>query len=228
MRIIEGPLMDGMTEVGALFGAGKMFLPQVVRTARTMKKAVALLQPHIEAENAKAAAAGRVVLATVKGDVHDIGKNIVSVVMGCNNYEIRDLGVMCPAERIVQEAIESKADLVGLSGLITPSLDEMVNTARAMEAAGLRIPLLVGGATTSPLHTALMIAPVYSGPVLWVKDASQMVLIAARLLNPAQREAFLKKQEKDNAALVAAHQAKQQSANLLSFEEAQRRKPNLF
>lgn len=228
VRIIEGPLMDGMTEVGALFGAGKMFLPQVVRTARTMKKAVALLQPHIEADNAKAAAAGRVVLATVKGDVHDIGKNIVAVVMGCNNYEIRDLGVMCPAERIVQEAIDSKADLVGLSGLITPSLDEMVNTARAMEAAGLRIPLLVGGATTSPLHTALMIAPVYSGPVLWVKDASQMVLIAARLLNPAQREAFLKKQEEDNAALVAAHQARQQNANLLSFEEAQRRKPNLF
>ena len=228
VRIIEGPLMDGMTEVGALFGAGKMFLPQVVRTARTMKKAVALLQPHIEADNAKAAAAGRVVLATVKGDVHDIGKNIVSVVMGCNNYEIRDLGVMCPAERIVQEAIESKADLVGLSGLITPSLDEMVNTARAMEAAGLRIPLLVGGATTSPLHTALMIAPVYSGPVVWVKDASQMVLIAARLLNPDQRDAFLKQQEANNVALVAAHQAKQQSANLLSFEEAQRRKPNLF
>ena len=228
VRIIEGPLMDGMTEVGALFGAGKMFLPQVVRTARTMKKAVALLQPHIEADNAKAAAAGRVVLATVKGDVHDIGKNIVAVVMGCNNYEIRDLGVMCPAERIVQDAIESKADLVGLSGLITPSLDEIVNTARAMEAAGLRIPLLVGGATTSPLHTALMIAPVYCGPVVWVKDASQMVLIAARLLNPDQRDAFLKQHEANNAALVAVHQAKQQNANLLSFEEAQRRKPNLF
>ena len=166
--------MDGMNYVGELFGAGKMFLPQVVKTARTMKKAVAILQPRIEAEKvAGSRSAGKVLLATVKGDVHDIGKNIVSVVMACNNYEIIDLGVMVPADVIVRRAIEEQVDIIGLSGLITPSLDEMVGVARELQRAGLRIPLLIGGATTSDMHTALRIAPVYDGPVIHLKDASQ-------------------------------------------------------
>lgn len=191
--IIEGPLMAGMNHVGDLFGAGKMFLPQVVKTARTMKKAVAILQPVIESEKqAGAASAGKVLLATVKGDVHDIGKNIVAVVMACNGYEIIDLGVMVPAETIVQRAIEEKADMIGLSGLITPSLDEMVHVAMELEKAGLDIPLLIGGATTSPLHTALKIAPVYHAPVVHLKDASQNASIAARLMNPNQKEELAK------------------------------------
>ncbi|MGX8682968.1 MAG: B12-binding domain-containing protein, partial [Bacteroidales bacterium] len=159
--IIEGPLMTAMNQVGDLFGAGKMFLPQVVKTARTMKKAVSILQPYIEAEKqAGMPSAGKVLLATVKGDVHDIGKNIVSVVMACNGYEIIDLGTMVPAEEIVRTAIREQVDMIGLSGLITPSLDEMVHVARELEEAGLDIPLLIGGATTSQLHTALKIAPV--------------------------------------------------------------------
>ena len=186
-------LMAGMNHVGDLFGAGKMFLPQVVKTARTMKKAVAILQPVIESEKqAGAASAGKVLLATVKGDVHDIGKNIVAVVMACNGYEIIDLGVMVPAETIVQRAIEEKADMIGLSGLITPSLDEMVHVAMELEKAGLDIPLLIGGATTSPLHTALKIAPVYHAPVVHLKDASQNASIAARLMNPNQKEELAK------------------------------------
>ena len=185
--IIEGPLMAGMNHVGDLFGAGKMFLPQVVKTARTMKKAVAVLQPVIESEKQEgAASAGKVLLATVKGDVHDIGKNIVSVVMACNGYEIIDLGVMVPAETIVQRAIEEKVNMIGLSGLITPSLDEMVHVAIELEKAGLDVPLLIGGATTSPLHTALKIAPVYHAPVIHLKDASQNATVAARLMNPNQ------------------------------------------
>ena len=191
--IIEGPLMDGMNYVGELFGAGKMFLPQVVKTARTMKKAVAILQPRIEAEKvAGSRSAGKVLLATVKGDVHDIGKNIVSVVMACNNYEIIDLGVMVPADVIVRRAIEEQVDIIGLSGLITPSLDEMVGVARELQRAGLRIPLLIGGATTSDMHTALRIAPVYDGPVIHLKDASQNALVAARLLNPESRDAYVR------------------------------------
>lgn len=187
--IIEGPLMAGMNHVGDLFGAGKMFLPQVVKTARTMKKAVAVLQPVIESEKQEgAASAGKVLLATVKGDVHDIGKNIVSVVMACNGYEIIDLGVMVPAETIVQRAIEEKVNMIGLSGLITPSLDEMVHVAIELEKAGLDVPLLIGGATTSPLHTALKIAPVYHAPVIHLKDASQNATVAARLMNPNQRK----------------------------------------
>ena len=166
--------MAGMNHVGDLFGAGKMFLPQVVKTARTMKRAVAILQPVIESEKEEGAtAAGKVLLATVKGDVHDIGKNIVSVVMACNGYEIIDLGVMVPAETIVQHAIEEKVDMIGLSGLITPSLDEMVHVAIELEKAGLDVPLLIGGATTSPLHTALKIAPVYHAPVIHLKDAER-------------------------------------------------------
>ena len=163
VNIIEGPLMSGMNKVGDLFGAGKMFLPQVVKTARTMKKAVAILQPAIEAENSSAGStkAGKVVFATGKGDVHDIGKNIVSIVLACNNYEVIDLGVMVPAEKIVRTAIEEKPDLVCLSGLITPSLEEMVNVTKEMQKAGLNIPIMVGGATTSKLHTAVKIAPHY-------------------------------------------------------------------
>ena len=180
--VIEGPLMDGMNEVGQLFGEGKMFLPQVVKTARTMKAAVSILQPHIEAEKkGTSAKAGKIILATVKGDVHDIGKNIVGVVMSCNNYDIIDLGVMVPAEQIVKKAIEEHVDAIGLSGLITPSLEEMVNVAGEMQKAGLRIPIMIGGATTSELHVALKIAPVYDGPVVWVKDASLNAGICARL-----------------------------------------------
>ena len=183
--IIEGPLMEGMNRVGELFGAGKMFLPQVVKTARTMKKAVAILQPLIEADKQEGArSAGKVLMATVKGDVHDIGKNIVSVVMACNNYEIIDLGVMVPAEMIVRKAIEEKVDIIGLSGLITPSLEEMAHVAVELQRAELDIPIMIGGATTSKLHTALKIAPVYGGPVIHMKDASQNALVAARLLNP--------------------------------------------
>lgn len=184
VSIIEGPLMAGMNTVGELFGCGKMFLPQVVKTARTMKKAVAILQPYIESEKTDGCTkAGKVVLATVKGDVHDIGKNIVGVVMACNNYEVIDLGVMVPAEQIVRKAIEEKADIIGLSGLITPSLEEMVNVANEMARAGLDIPIMIGGATTSELHVALKVAPVYGGPVVWMKDASQNALMATRLLN---------------------------------------------
>ena len=183
--IIEGPLMEGMNRVGELFGAGKMFLPQVVKTARTMKKAVAILQPLIEADKQEGArSAGKVLMATVKGDVHDIGKNIVSVVMACNNYEIIDLGVMVPAEMIVRKAIEEKVDIIGLSGLITPSLEEMAHVAVELKRAEMDIPSMIGGATTSKLHTALKIAPVYGGPVIHMKDASQNALVAARLLNP--------------------------------------------
>ncbi len=187
--IIEGPLMAGMNEVGRLFGSGKMFLPQVVKTARTMKLAVEILQPIIEQQqDAAEKKAGRVLLATVKGDVHDIGKNIVAVVLACNGYEVIDMGVMVPAEQIVRKAIEVKADIIGLSGLITPSLEEMVNVAHEMQRAGLEIPIMIGGATTSELHVALKIAPVYGGPVVWMKDASQNAPVAARLLNKDEEQ----------------------------------------
>jgi 5-methyltetrahydrofolate--homocysteine methyltransferase len=225
--IIEGPLMDGMNQVGELFGAGKMFLPQVVKTARTMKKAVSILQPFIEAGREEGAQkAGKVLLATVKGDVHDIGKNIVSVVMACNNYEIIDLGVMVPAETIVQKAIEEQVDIVGLSGLITPSLEEMVHVAQEMQRAGLRIPMMIGGATTSPLHTALKIAPVYEGPVIHLKDASQNALVAARLMNPAQKEEFVSALWQEQAELRKKNEEKQ--VKLVSLEEATERRLKLF
>ena len=225
--IIEGPLMAGMNKVGELFGAGKMFLPQVVKTARTMKKAVAFLQPYIEAGREEGSKkAGKVLLATVKGDVHDIGKNIVSVVMACNNYEIVDLGVMVPAETIVQKAIEEKVDIVGLSGLITPSLDEMVHVAQMMERAGLQIPIMVGGATTSPLHTALKIAPVYDGPVIHLKDASQNALVASKLLNPDLKEDFIRTLHEEQASLRLANEERQ--VKLVSFEEASSKGLKLF
>ena len=225
--IIEGPLMAGMNHVGDLFGAGKMFLPQVVKTARTMKKAVAVLQPVIESEKQEgAASAGRVLLATVKGDVHDIGKNIVSVVMACNGYEIIDLGGMVPAETIVQRAIEEKVNMIGLSGLITPSLDEMVHVAIELEKAGLDIPLLIGGATTSPLHTALKIAPVYHAPVIHLKDASQNATVAARLMNPTQKEELVKKLSNEYQRLREKSQEKQ--LETVSLEEAKANRLKLF
>ena len=227
VAIIEGPLMDGMNYVGELFGSGKMFLPQVVKTARTMKKAVSILQPAIEAEKqAGAKSAGKVLLATVKGDVHDIGKNIVSVVMACNGYDIIDLGTMVPAEEIVKTAIREKVDMIGLSGLITPSLDEMVQVAIALEKAGLDIPLLIGGATTSQLHTALKIAPVYHAPVVHLKDASQNPSVAARLMNPTLKHELEDDLKKEYAQL--REKAVDNQASLLSLEEARKKKINLF
>ncbi|MBO4984684.1 MAG: methionine synthase [Bacteroides sp.] len=225
--IIEGPLMDGMNHVGELFGAGKMFLPQVVKTARTMKAAVAILQPIIEQEKQEqTAAAGRVLLATVKGDVHDIGKNIVSVVMACNGYEIIDLGVMVPAEVIVQRAREEKVNLIGLSGLITPSLEEMVHVAVELRKAGLDVPLMIGGATTSKLHTALKIAPVYQGSVVHMKDASQNVTMAARLMNPEAKILLQEELAEEYNSLRNQHADKSQSVTTL--DEARRNKLKLF
>ena len=193
VAVIEGPLMEGMNRVGTLFGEGKMFLPQVVKSARTMKCAVEILQPFIKRENsASTTSAGKVVLATVKGDVHDIGKNIVSVVLGCNNYEVTDLGVMVSAETIIDKAVEVGADIIGVSGLITPSLNEMCGIARELEKRGLNIPLLIGGATTSEMHTAVKIAPLYSGVVVHVKDASQDPIIIAKLINEKTKEEYIK------------------------------------
>ena len=222
--IIEGPLMAGMNTVGKLFGEGKMFLPQVVKTARTMKQAVSILQPHIEAEKTgNTGHVGKVLLATVKGDVHDIGKNIVSVVMACNGYEVIDMGVMVPAEQIVRKAQEERVDMIGLSGLITPSLEEMVNVAKELQKAGLHIPIMIGGATTSELHVALKIAPVYGGPVVWMKDASQNALVAAKLMN----EETAVEHELDEK-YEHLRQAYQQEQQLLTLEEARRKKPNLW
>ena len=227
VSIIEGPLMAGMNRVGDLFGSGKMFLPQVVKTARTMKKAVAILQPYIEAEKEEGArSAGKVLVATVKGDVHDIGKNIVSVVMACNNYEIIDLGVMVPAEQIVETAIREKVDIVGLSGLITPSLEEMVHVVTELQRAGLDIPVMIGGATTSKLHTALKIAPVYHAPVVYMKDASQNALVAAKLLNREQRPAFVEALNEEYQALREKN--RQKTVQTVSLAEAQKNKLNLW
>lgn len=227
VSIIEGPLMAGMNHVGNLFGSGKMFLPQVVKTARTMKKAVAILQPYIEAEKEEGArSAGKVLVATVKGDVHDIGKNIVSVVMACNNYEIIDLGVMVPAEKIVETAIREKVDIVGLSGLITPSLEEMVHVVTELQRAGLDIPVMIGGATTSKLHTALKIAPVYHAPVVYMKDASQNALVAAKLLNREQCPAFVEALNEEYQALREKN--RQKTVQTVSLAEAQKNKLNLW
>ena len=225
--IIEGPLMDGMNTVGERFGSGKMFLPQVVKSARTMKQAVSILQPHIEAQQAgKAEKAGKVLLATVKGDVHDIGKNIVAVIFACNNYEVIDMGVMVPAEQIVSKAIQEQVDIIGLSGLITPSLEEMVNVAREMEKAGLHIPIMIGGATTSELHVAVKIAPVYHGPVVWMKDASQNVLAASRLLNQQDHDRYTDEVNHKYEQLRTGFNQKQQE--MRSLEEARANKLNLF
>ena len=225
VNIIEGPLMAGMNTVGQLFGEGKMFLPQVVKTARTMKQAVGILQPYIEAEKAEGGkSAGKVLLATVKGDVHDIGKNIVGVVMACNGYEIIDMGVMVPAEQIVRKAQEENVDIIGLSGLITPSLEEMVNVARELQRAHMNIPIMIGGATTSELHVALKIAPVYEGPVVWLKDASQNALVAARLLSEEQ----LVEQELSEKYEHLREEYHQEQDVLQSIEEARKQKLNLF
>ena len=227
VNIIEGPLMEGMNEVGDLFGAGKMFLPQVVKTARTMKDAVAILQPYIEKEKVDGKAiAGKVLLATVKGDVHDIGKNIVGVVMACNNYEVIDLGVMVPADQIIKKAKEENVDLIGLSGLITPSLQEMVNSVVAFKEAGLNIPVMIGGATTSQLHVALKIAPLYDAPVVWVKDASVNPSIAAILLNDKERGRFCEELDEKYEKLRAGY--KEQQQKVLSLSKARENKLNLF
>ena len=253
VAIIEGPLMAGMQHVGRLFGEGRMFLPQVVKTARTMKQAVEILTTDkdnnfqlsklrlSESKDCLQALPSiatstklilnsqlkKVLLATVKGDVHDIGKNIVSVVMGCNGYDIIDMGVMVPAEDIVQKALECKPDIIGLSGLITPSLAEMVATAEALRKAGISAPLLIGGATTSAMHTALKIAPAYDGPVVYVKDASQNSGVAAALLNDDTRDAFIAQLHEEQEALRQEFAAKEQ-APLLTLDEARKKKPNFF
>ncbi|HYG35063.1 MAG TPA: vitamin B12 dependent-methionine synthase activation domain-containing protein, partial [Clostridia bacterium] len=229
LAVIEGPLMAGMNVVGDLFGAGKMFLPQVVKSARVMKKAVAYLQPYMEQEKKLSGnhqPQGRIVMATVKGDVHDIGKNIVGVVLGCNNYEVIDLGVMVSAEKILQAAREKKADIVGLSGLITPSLDEMVHVAKELQREGFQVPLLIGGATTSKAHTAVKIAPGYSNPVVHVLDASRAVGVVSNLISPSLKPAFVEKLKADYDQ-VRTHHGEQRAKALLSIEEARRRRPSL-
>ncbi len=223
LDVIEGPLMDGMKIVGELFGEGKMFLPQVVKSARVMKKAVAWLEPFMEAEKQKAGGGkvrGKFVIATVKGDVHDIGKNIVSVVLGCNNYEVFDLGVMVPCENILKKAREVDASIIGLSGLITPSLDEMVHNASEMERQGFRTPLLIGGATTSKAHTAIKIAPHYSGVVSHVQDASLVVGVCNDLLNPEKYGEFAKEQEKRHEELRKLHERSKTKTDFLTLEKA--------
>jgi 5-methyltetrahydrofolate--homocysteine methyltransferase len=227
--VIEGPLMAGMSVVGDLFGSGKMFLPQVVKSARVMKKAVAHLTPYMEAEKEARAAAGEVVkaqgkilLATVKGDVHDIGKNIVGVVLACNNYEVIDMGVMVPCEKILERAKAEKADMIGLSGLITPSLDEMVHVAREMERHGFKLPLLIGGATTSRAHTAIKIAPHYSEPVVHVLDASRAVPVTTSLLSDDGKLAFVTKHRADYEALRKSHSAPRHT--VISLEAARARR----
>ncbi|MBQ8450319.1 MAG: methionine synthase [Bacteroidaceae bacterium] len=226
--VISGPLMDGMGYVGELFGAGKLFLPQVVKTARTMKQAVAILQPLIEQQNSGRSAAGTVLVATVKGDVHDIGKNIAGVVMGCNGYHIIDLGVMVPPERIVAEARDNNVDMVILSGLITPSLDEMITVVKSLDAAGMDVPVLIAGATTSPMHTALKIAPVYPGLVVHVKDVSQNVIVAAELLGGKERrEAFASVVREQQRALRESV-AERSETPMRTLDEARKNRLNLF
>jgi 5-methyltetrahydrofolate--homocysteine methyltransferase len=229
LAVIEGPLMDGMGVVGDLFGAGKMFLPQVVKSARVMKKAVAHLTPYMEAEKEARAAAGeavkaqgKIVLATVKGDVHDIGKNIVGVVLACNNYEVIDMGVMVPCEKILERAKSEKADIVGLSGLITPSLDEMVHVAREMERQGFKLPLLIGGATTSRAHTAIKIAPHYSEPVVHIVDASRAVPVTTSLLSEDGRSAFVVQHRANYEALRKAYAAPKQTVVPLEIARSRR------
>jgi 5-methyltetrahydrofolate--homocysteine methyltransferase len=227
LEIIEGPLMDGMNIVGDLFGSGKMFLPQVVKSARVMKKAVAKLLPYIEEEQSLGGAkqsAGKIVMATVKGDVHDIGKNIVGVVLACNNFEVVDLGVMVPAEKILQAISEEKADLLGLSGLITPSLEEMVHVAKELERNEIKIPLLIGGATTSEIHTAVKIAPNYAAPVIHVRDASKGVNVASKLISKDQKAAFSSSIKQSYDKIRAEHDARKSDGSYISYEEAIRNK----
>jgi len=226
LDVIEGPLMAGMRVVGDLFGEGKMFLPQVVKSARVMKKAVAVLTPYLEKEKKSGSGSqGKILLATVKGDVHDIGKNIVASVLACNNYEVIDLGVMVPCEKILESAIENKVDVIGLSGLITPSLDEMIHVAKEMERHDFKLPLLIGGATTSKLHTAVKIAPCYKNPVVYVPDASRVAPVLNNLLNPTTREKFANQIKTEYEKVRLQYQTSQQK--LLSLEEARRRAPKL-
>jgi 5-methyltetrahydrofolate--homocysteine methyltransferase len=225
LAVIEGPLMSGMNVVGDLFGAGKMFLPQVVKSARVMKKAVGHLIPFIEAEQGgEVSSNGRIVLATVKGDVHDIGKNIVGVVLQCNNFEVVDLGVMVSCEKILDAARREQAQMIGLSGLITPSLDEMVHVASEMQRQDFDLPLLIGGATTSPAHTAVKIEPQYEGPVIYVKDASRSVGVAQALVEPGTRDALVEKTRRDNARRRDQHAGKSRLAPQLSLDEARNRR----
>jgi 5-methyltetrahydrofolate--homocysteine methyltransferase len=227
MDIIEKPLMGGMNVVGELFGQGKMFLPQVVKTARTMKRAVSILQPYIEEQNAgNASKAGKILIATVKGDVHDIGKNIVSVILACNNFDVIDMGVMVPTEQIVRKAQEEEVDIICLSGLITPSLEEMCQVAKAMQKATMKIPLFIGGATTSKIHTAIKISPLYDGAVVHCKDASLNTYAAMQIVNPETKEFFIEENKKEQQQLIREQQQKQET--LLSIEEARKRKPTLF
>ena len=229
IQVIEGPLMDGMNRVGELFGDGKMFLPQVVKSARVMKKAVAHLIPYIELEQAEGGiqSRGKIVMATVKGDVHDIGKNIVGVVLGCNNYDIVDLGVMVPAEDILEAARSENADIIGLSGLITPSLDEMVNVAEEMEREDFRIPLLIGGATTSKVHTAVQIEPVYGGSTIHVKDASRSVGVVGNLMSDERQETFVAQTREEYADIRERRAKNRKQANLLPFSVARERRSAL-
>ena len=220
LHVIEGPLMDGMNVVGDLFGEGKMFLPQVVKSARVMKQAVAYLEPFIEASKEKGSSNGKMVIATVKGDVHDIGKNIVGVVLQCNNYEIIDLGVMVPADKILKTAREVNADLIGLSGLITPSLDEMVNVAKEMERQGFTIPLLIGGATTSKAHTAVKIEQNYSGPTVYVQNASRTVGVVSALLSDTQRDEFVERTRKEYETVRIQHGRKKPRTPPVSLQAA--------
>ena len=230
LLVIEGPLMDGMNVVGDLFGSGKMFLPQVVKSARVMKKAVAYLLPYLEEEKAKTGGAhnaGKILLATVKGDVHDIGKNIVGVVLACNNYEIIDLGVMVSAEKILEAAKREKVDIIGLSGLITPSLDEMVHVAKEMEREGLKLPLLIGGATTSRIHTAVKIDPNYSGAVVHVLDASKSVPVASNLLSKDQSANFFQSVKEEYVQMREAHASRREDKSYIPYEEAKANKINI-
>ena len=224
LEVIEGPLMDGMNVVGDLFGAGEMFLPQVVKSARVMKQAVAHLQPFIEAEKTEASSNGKVLLATVKGDVHDIGKNIVGVVLQCNNYEIIDLGVMVSCEDILRVAKEEKVDVIGLSGLITPSLDEMVHVAKEMERLGFNLPLLIGGATTSKAHTAVKIEHQYKEPVVYVANASRSVSVVSSLLSDELRPAFVERQDLEYERVRERHYKKGPRSSLITIEDARANK----
>lgn len=226
VAVIEGPLMDGMNIVGDRFGEGKMFLPQVVKSARVMKKAVAILTPHLEAERSgqPGDTNGKILLATVKGDVHDIGKNIVGIVLACNNYEIIDLGVMVPVDKIIETAKEKDIDIIGLSGLITPSLDEMVHVARELDRVGMDLPLLIGGATTSRIHTAVKIRPAYSGGAIYVQDASRSVGVVGNLMAESRRTGFIKQVREEYVKIAEQHAAKSEEKELISLEEAQANK----
>jgi len=227
LHVIEGPLMAGMNVVGDLFGAGKMFLPQVVKSARVMKKSVAYLNPYLEEDKREGDTQGKILMATVKGDVHDIGKNIVGVVLACNNYEIIDLGVMVPVNKILDEAIKHNVDVIGLSGLITPSLDEMVDVACEMERRGMKLPLLIGGATTSRVHTAVKVAPHYSGPVVHVLDASRSVPVAGKLIGQSTRELFEAEIKAEYTELAIQHAARQADKVILPWGEANANKLKL-